>query len=71
MRTRLAAVAALATGLLFAAAVIDQAKAGHGGIGGMGGAHFGGMGGAHFGGMGGCPLLRRHGWCSLHGNGRS
>ena len=54
MRTRLAAVAALATGLLFAVAVIDQATARGGGFGGMGGAHFsGGMGGAHFGGMGG------------------
>lgn len=50
MRTRLAAIVALAAGLLFAPAMLDQARAGHGG---MGGGHFGGgMGGAHFGGMG-------------------
>jgi hypothetical protein len=48
---------ALAAGLLLVPAMLDQARAGHGGMGGghfggMGGAHFGGMGGAHFGGMG-------------------
>ena len=70
MRTRLAAVAALATGLLFAVAVIDQATARGGGFGGMGGAHFsGGMGGAHFGGWvgssAGWVVLASAGWAVL------
>jgi hypothetical protein len=65
MRMRLAAVAALATGLLLAAATIDQATARGGGFGGMGGAHFsGGMGAAHFGGMGGPHV--GGGWGGAH-----
>ena len=55
MRTHIAAVVALVTGLLLTPALIKQANAGHGGMGGMGGmggAHggMGGMGGAHVGG---------------------
>ena len=57
MRTHIVAVAALAGSMLLAPAVMQQAKAGHGGGfgGGMGGAHFGGgTSGAHFsGGVGG------------------
>ena len=57
MRTHIVAVAALAGSMLLAPAVMQQAKAGHGGGfgGGMGGARLGGStSGAHFsGGVGG------------------
>ena len=64
MRTHIVAVAALAGSMLLAPAVMQQAKAGHGGGfgGGMGGAHIpgGGMSGAHFSGVGGPHFAGGH-----------